>query len=496
MLSLKNWVPVINIDCSFNTGIVEHRNGPPLRLIIEKMENQVVAMDIEKINVGGNRVWIPKKYQKLIHDKFLEIEIRKNERSVKFLSRINCDGRLVIPKGFAKQLNIGKGDVVNVNIGVIENIERKSKLFDKEVFDLLSFIPKRTMSGFEIFVKEHGEKLILWYSARGRPKEIEINRYVPIKFSRLLGYYQAEGTKPILRKRRGRELSFTNKSIRMIKDFIEISRTLFDVELWNATVRYNHNIEMGGIEDLITSLPDMGIRKSKIKCKEAKRISSYTIKIWITNSVLVETIFNMMEKIREHIISNDSNGNGKKILKYFLQGLIAGDGSFNVLRDKNNSQHSFLSIYEGNEKYAKDYKSMMEKMQIYGNIRKDNRKNLFVFHKPTNWDDLLRLLEYELFCRKSHFLKLKKAITEHKRYRSLKYLDLFSRDISTSDFRKLTNRSYEYTYTWLRDREREKMIERLDKRNGMNIWRLNEKGKKMRKLMSDLKYNRNIISLP
>ncbi|MCJ7816262.1 MAG: hypothetical protein MUP55_00230, partial [Candidatus Aenigmarchaeota archaeon] len=209
-------------------------------------------MEIEKVNIERNRIWIPKEIQEKIFGKFIEISIRKNQKEMSFLSKMNKDGRIVIPYKYAEYLQLNKRyDVARIEIEVIRNRKRGSNLFRVKSFDVLSFVPQNTISGFEILAIENNGKLNLWYSTKGRPNNVQINRFLPMNFSRLLGYYQAEGGKPKLMKRRGRELSFTNTSIEIIGEFIDLSKSMFNPELWNATIRYKEGVNKSEIDKLV-----------------------------------------------------------------------------------------------------------------------------------------------------------------------------------------------------------------------------------------------------
>ena len=181
-----------------------------------------------------------------------------------------------------------------------------------------------------------------------------MNRYLPFDFVKLLGYHQAEGGKPVLRKRRGREFNFTNKRMDLIKDFMKKSEHLIDKRLWNVTIRHNINIKKEMLDKVKKEL--LKEKVNKIDIKPATRIKHIVIKIWISNSILAETIENLNDKIKNLFLENKTKIQNDLYGLYF-RGYLAGDGNFYSYRDKYGSLHSRLYLYEEKERYIKNQKS-------------------------------------------------------------------------------------------------------------------------------------------
>ena len=429
-------------------------------------------------NTENFRIWLPKKLQKRFKDRFLEISISKNGDKSVFISRINKDGRIVIPKQYRNAINIDRIDVLEVKIKKLNNPKRNENHFDGQAFDMLNFIPKNTLSGYPVLMKEEDDKIYVWYSAKGRPNGFTLNKHIPMDFARLLGYYQAEGTKQKLVKRRGRTFSFTNKNLKICQDFISLAGLLFDKRLLKASIRHNPLTTKGELDSVTQCLQLSGIQRASIKHKPSQKISKYTITIWISNSILAETVQNMMNITRCMIAMND-----KIVCKSFLQGLIAGDGCFASYIDRKGSQHCKLQLFDANEKYVNDYKNLLAKFDIDGKIKKDSRRNMSAFTSYIGWDNLLNLNNLKLLQYTIHNEKLTTSIKNHKRYRSLKLLtnlpDKFYRNVN------LSGKGRGYKNSWLRDRTVEGVLLRIDEKD-KTFWIITNKGKYYRESVKGL----------
>lgn len=361
------------------------------------------------VKIKNNRIWLPKHVQNIIGDEFIEVRIK----NICFITKLTKDGRFFIRKKIGKRFPNKQS---RIQVIILKNLDRSKKFISKNRVDILAFVPKKTLSGYNILALEKKDKIELWYSTKGGPNEIKINRFVPIYILRLLGYWQAEGGKLKLKKRRGREFNFTNKSIKIILDFLRLSENLIDPSLWRVSIRHNPSLPKKEITKISNILKKREI--TKIKIKPAERIKTFTIKLWISNSLLAETLSNMVNFFRKYLIKSEINRVNEKLLIYFLQGLLAGDGSFFSKRDKYGSLHSRMSVYESNLNYIEDYKNLLNKLNINGHIRKEKNKNLYIFTAYTNWKTLLTLREKELFeYSENNKNKIINAINNHRGYK-------------------------------------------------------------------------------
>ncbi len=360
------------------------------------------------VNIKNNRIWLPKSIQKTIGNQFIEIKIG----DICFITKLTKEGRFFIPKEL--RWNI-LNEPTKIQFSILKNIYRPKKFILNNKIDVLSFIPEKILSGFDILALEEENKIKLWYSTKGRPNDITINRFVPLEFFRLLGYYQAEGGKVKLRKRRGREINFTNADMGLIEDFLKYWGYLVNLNLCKCTIRYNPQLNYEKIIEVEDKLISIGIKAENINDKQAKRIKEYTVRIWITNSLLAEIIDSMMNEVRKYLIGSKSN---KKLIVYFLQGLLAGDGNFYSTRDRKGCLHSYLRVFECNGGFVSDYRKLFESLGINGKIKKIKNKNLYIFELFVNWAYLLKILKLGLLEKSPENQKrLENAIKQHRGYK-------------------------------------------------------------------------------
>lgn len=360
------------------------------------------------VNIKNNRIWLPKPIQHGIGGSFIEVKLN----NISFVTKLTKDGRFAVPKQFRHQLQFSQ---IKSEITILKNVVRPKIVRVRNYLDVLNFIPETTISGFPVLTTATDKKLRLWYSTKGRPNELTVNRYVPSDFLVLLGYYQAEGGKMKLHHRRGREINFTNTDWNLIADFLFYIGRLIDIKLCKATIRYNKDVTYSMIETLKARLIRAGVKEENVFDKPAIRIRSYTVRIWVSNSLLAEIMDSMLNQLRKYLSSNSIN---KELIVYFLQGAIAGDGNFSSLRDKRGSLHSYLRIFEPNKEVIDDYGVMLRKLGITTKIMKVKNKNLYLRHSFVNWHTLLRLLELGLLNKSpDNYSRLINAIKEHRNYK-------------------------------------------------------------------------------
>ena len=428
------------------------------------------------VHVKKGRVWL--KDVKEYRGKFIEVFIKNKNTQTSFIAVIPKDGRFYIPIKIRKYLEIDN-DINIRKIVILKNKARSINLIENNKFNIISIIPNKTLSNYKIVIKELKNKYLCWYCTQGRPKEILLNKYVSLSFIKLLGYYQAEGGKPKLRKRNGRNFDFTNKRFDLIKDFFELSSYILDKKEWKATICYNKDIDYKIITDLKIRLNNLVIDSSHIFIKSAERIKEYIIKIWISNSILAETIDNFNKKIKDLIFKTKN----ENLFKLYYQGYLAGDGNFFAYRDKNGSLHSRTYLLEEKEEYIKLHKKILDIHGFNGKIKKAKDKNLYKLILTNNWNMLIKLLEYDLFFNIPHHKeKLIWTIRNHNKFRSLKYFINLPNKFDFYALTTITNREGNYCYNWLRKRRKDNLIERVDK----GIWKLTNDGIKIRNVLNKL----------
>ncbi len=342
-----------------------------------------------------------------------------------------------MPKGILLPLKIKRGSLVNVFLRQLRSLEdRPLSPFAEGKVDLLYFVPKITSKGYDIIVIEEGRKIRLWYRTPvNRPDEVVIKRYVPISILKLFGYLQAEGGKipKKLRQRSGLELNFTNKLVSLHKDAIELAELMgINRKLWKIICIYNPAIP----KNYLKKMQKEFIIKTKLPREvmtfvTSDRVKTLTFKIYINKTSLFEVINKGLWDFRKLLPQIDDER--KKIL--YLRGLIAGDGSIGVARDK--SLHVMLKLFEQDKDSANDYLKILNSLGIHGTIRKDRRSEMYIVNINGNWKVLEFLFRNKLFFdTPTHRRNLLKALTLHDRYRMLIPLRYLKKERTTHHLRK------------------------------------------------------------
>lgn len=399
--------------------------------------------------------------------------ISQNDISVKFVSKLNKDCRLVIPKNFATKFKDGK---IKLGFKLIRNVRRPKSFKKHSKLDILAFIPVKTLSGFEVLAFQNGNQIFAWYFAsKGRPNEILLNRRLDYDFARLLGYYRSEGGKPRISIRRGREFSFTNKSVKLVLDFLNLFKKLTSSDFLKASIRHNPKIDKQAIEELRKVLIQNGLKSDNIKDSQAERIREFVIKLYVTNSLLSEIIDNA-----ENILRNYLNKNfDKNLTLEYLRGVLSGDGSFYSYRDKKGSLHSRLLIFESNERAIEDVSVLLKRLGIEGKV-KPAKSKMFIFDRSLNWNKLLILISLNLF----HLDKeqLCETIKKHKRFKSMKYLSQISKNFTISELIPIIP----YPSNWLDKRMKEGIVE-ITKNKEMHLsYKLTNEGERIATILKSL----------
>jgi hypothetical protein len=81
---------------------------------------------------------------------------------------------------------------------------------------------------------------------------------------------------------------------------------------------------------------------------------------------------------------------------------------------------------------------------------------------------------------------LENIIKKHKRFKSLKHLLILPDRFTTSQFRRLSKKSYGYSATWLKEREAEGLIKRNGKENGQNIWDMKDSARNLINILNKI----------
>ena len=192
----------------------------------------------------------------------------------------------------------------------------------------------------------------------------------------------------------------------------------------------------------------------------------------------------MLDKIKDLLIKQGiTKGYHKKMYVYYLQGLFAGDGNFNVFKNKMNGNHLRLIFYEEKLDYAKEAKKLLNKIGLKNKIKKDSRKNMYLIKATLNWKKILLLQKLKIFdFHEKHKLRLIKTIKNHKRYKSHKHIIKLKKRFNITDMVETSRKDKTTCYNWAR-----KMIEcKLVIKNDKNDWSLTEKGDEVKNILVGL----------
>ena len=455
-----------------------------------------------KIYKMGNKLglYFPKKKLEYNKGELLLLTIKKNSIEEKLIVKFNYN--IIIRNQFIKNLKLKKNDIIDISLEKIQNLERTKKLFYKNKIDLLSLIPKKTSQNYEIIIypyrKEGNEWLKLWYlHERGSGNQLEIKRFVDIKkFGSLLGQYQAEGTKPVNSKYPKYRVEFTNKIINEHKEFLE---SLIEIgikrESFKARFTYNplkFSEEKAKIQ-VIKFEKEIKIKPSSTKLIKAKGIG---FKFSVNNTILLETILNSLETVRNSFNKNIKNKEYRILIENFFAKLLTGDGTLSI-RTKNREYGyptTRIKVVDQDFGYLESYKKLMENFNLSPKIK---RKHIFV-KASTGLHDLLFLYKIKAFKNSRNWNKLILNIDlmlNGRRHSTFKrYLDLVNYEtfdtLKISEDYKVGKRA---AHDWLSNATKEGYIKKLTEKTQPILWTTTNKAKKLANILES--WQKDLIKL-
>jgi hypothetical protein len=180
----------------------------------------------------------------------------------------------------------------------------------------------RLLSDFSI--RHEGRHISISIKTMAREaKQFTINRYVKLNstFFRILGLFQAEGT-----KKRGKCFYITNKDPRLLRYFIlNINKLLglnaslwrVDIQLASTNQRYLKDVERWWAQAL--RLPS-NVTIHSYKTEKGAVTDNGVATAKVISRTFNEFIIRMMKFVREYVMLN------KAACGYFISGVLAGDG--------------------------------------------------------------------------------------------------------------------------------------------------------------------------
>lgn len=327
-------------------------------------------------------------------------------------------------------------------------------------------------------VKIHkmGNKLGIWYShERGSGQQLEIKRYIEIEtIGRLLGQYQAEGTK---HKNSDKfRVEFKNKLVKEHEEFINSLLNLgISKDLFQFRFLYNPNkISENQIEYYVNQFEDSISCKVKISTSNSKGIGFESV---VRSTLLTEIILNSLDKIR-NLIATESQYtiNTQQLTNNFLAKLLTGDGTLDVRCSRRTFPELHLKIVDEDLNYLNDYCAILRNVGFKTRI---NEKRICVI-SSCSFKGLLYLYEIKAFKNTNNWNKLLVAIAlclRGRRYytysRFLELIDCerFSTSLVSNSFQLKPNMSSD----WLNNKVKENLIVK----NRYNSWSLTSEGEKL-----------------
>lgn len=295
----------------------------------------------------------------------------------------NKDFHISIPKSLVES---GTKDKIKARVLKIYSKEegklRESSLFQNNDVNIKALVPKETIFGNEIFVlDENDECLYIWYCIGGGADHVKIKKKLDAeKLAELMGFYFGDGnTSHGIRSFRlnNCEHSALNYCLDILEN-LGISRSQVKVQ-----VIYSSDTE---IEDRIKKrctnywANTLELEKKQIvsvnRSKNIRRTLEYgSARIFFDNSVFVEIMLHGVLKRFIEIIKKPKNDLEENILKGFIRGLAAAEGSVTLTRLNSLSKVTFA--YDPHSEDLEFYKKILENLRIsYGGIH-GNELNIY-----------------------------------------------------------------------------------------------------------------------
>ncbi len=249
------------------------------------------------------------------------------------------------------------------------SLNRDKEIFIEESINLQSIIPIKNFFGKEIYVLVQKDYLYVWYPVGGGAGHIRIKRLLDAeKLAELMGFYFGDGnTSRDIRSFRinNCEASTLNYCLEVLEE-MGIKRSEFKVQVIYST---NKEVLSEEIKQRCVSYwsRQLKIDKDRIvsvnKSKNKKESLKYgSARVFLDRAVLVEILLHgLLKKIIE-IIEHPKSSLEVKMLKGFLRGLAAAEGSASL--NKYNSLSRFTLSFDPHSNEAEFYKRLLNNLGI------------------------------------------------------------------------------------------------------------------------------------
>ena len=423
----------------------------------------------------------------------VEINVTKGFKQKTFLAKFN--GSVVLRKDTVKFLDLKYLDLVNLEMAEICNLKRTNELFLNDKIDMLFLIPEKTSKGYEIFVtkfeKDNRDYLRIWYShERGSGRQIEIRRFVDVEtIGRLLGQYQAEGTKHKNSPNKF-HIGFINK---LVKEHEEFRNSLLMLgvpkDMFKFHFIFNPNkIPQKRAEEYIHHFKSIINYPVRIVPSNSKGIGFGVVvrNILFTEIIInaLHTIRNLLAKERGYTVNQQNLGNS------FFTKLLTGDGTLDVRYSRRLFPDLKIKIVDEDKNYLYDYQKIMRNLGFNTRVYEDyinvvsscSFKNLLylyrikAFSNTNNWNKLLVSIELCLTGRR---------ISTYSRFLDLIKYDSFNCNFIATKYSVSSQSARE----WLINKCKEGLIIKINKSD----WALSDEGKDIASLL--MKWKKDYTNL-
>jgi hypothetical protein len=322
------------------------------------------------------------------------------------------------------------------------------------MIDLLPYIPKKTSSDCEVFVKEKGEFLELSFK-HPRSKPFKLRRFVDPKIlGSMFGQYQAEGTKDAKKKFR---LEFTNKLIQEHKEF---SDGLFHLGVTKEKMIFEMIYQPDFSVDKMKNAFEKHVGKITVFRKTNMK-GKYGFRTYVRNTLLLEIFLNALDSERKKMTKENTI-----LSDCFFAKMLTGDGTVDTRTNNREYDypHTRINITDRNFGYLKDYSDIMKNLGFTPHIIE---KYICVRSGCTVWN-LLYLYKIRAFENSRNWNKLLVTIglylegRRHNTYYRFIELEKLG-EFTSKDYMNFFGFSLRVTNDWLNNKEKEGLL--IGKRN-------------------------------
>ncbi len=397
-------------------------------------------------------------------------------------SRTNLQTRRDIPKNTAKILEIKNGDMVNVDLSLVNNYRSENLIVDN-MLDILATIPRyeRDCPIMIDLEEENGEEFCnVWYCSGqgGNAKLVRLKRYVKIdrQLGEFFGLMQAESRK------NGPKFDFTNNLLLEHELFMNIGKRFgISKTLWNYQLFFNSDMDNDGLSKDINKIKKMFNVSKKIILTENNLLNKVALTIYIDSNLLAVIMINLMKILRRRVADSLDADFLKDFAVGFVSKDLLGDGTV-VSR----GGEADITISE------QDLCSQEDIVKIFGNlgIRTSTYKNRILL--KTDLNTYLWFIENKIFEGHKNREKIVKSILSNYYVKSL-YDRFNGHDFYTAkDLSEKFKLKKSTAYMFLLRNKRRGFLENKD-----SCFTLTNKGQEFIKIINEAKIEvTNLCKLP